>query len=380
MRILFFLLVINLGFSQTQVFHFLNPKGEKVFSFEANEIIDFKFGTVLVKKDNQYALLGENGAIEDKISLEKAKEKLASFVKLPKNFKILKGNTAELNAEKLNWLQYNLERGVNSAYKFVPSIENQAKYNTELAQYNKLVKAKNIGETRLKNASVFDQGLLYSKARIALLYNFHSEYQTQIQAILDFVKDSEILKQNESINTTLWPLYEAIGKSMNNQELLATTLPYEDPNTLPDVDPRKLKPRIREEADLAAIKAQVEYEKNEAEILKPEFDAIVTQCGSKSCYRCNGTGKEKKWAGMTTVTSREEVWSPSTAVVNTSTGNVSYQDYGFKSQTVSRQEARYVDATCYRCSGQGKCFKYECIDTIKYKKVIAKYYPNICYD
>jgi hypothetical protein len=378
LKLVLFLGISLNGFSQEKLFcHFIEQKsGKKHFSFVCDEILSYQEGVALVKLNNQYALLSNSGKVIDKLSVEVAKNRQEELKPFNKKYAILKDKYNEQAFPLFNMLSFNIDGKPCSSYEYKPSVEQANAYAAEWSQYTNLKKIREKAALRIKNASVYDRGVQYTKPRINLLNTLYKEYIISCQNEESFVANAKEITKNEAVVYETNQLQQKISWAQLDKENLKNEIAYIDADVKDEVIPTNIIDKVYDDVDLDQLKSQIDYLKKEADLLKPEFDAILKKCSHENCSDCSGKGEKVSFSISTPQTSTQDVWTAQSGVVNTSTGNVTYS-YGFSKQSVTTYSNTTIMSKCDACNGTGKRLSFRCLDVQKYARVIAKYYPNL---
>jgi hypothetical protein len=368
----------NMVYSQQKMLcHFFDQKsGKKHFSFVCDSIVSYQSGVALVTNNNQYALLSNAGKVIDKLALEEAKKRQEELKAFNTGYAILKDKYNEQVFSLYNMLTYNIEGKPCTNYEYKPSAEEATAYTAEWQQYSRLKKEREKAAVRIKNASVYDRGVQYTRPRLNLLTTLYREFIISAQTETDFVNAAQVISKNEQVVYENKQLQQKIIIAASDKENLKNEVAYIDADVKEEILPTNIIDKVYSDVDLEALKEKIDYLKKEADLLKPEFDAILAKCAKEDCSDCDGKGKKVSFSYSAPQTTTQDVWTAQSGVVNTSTGNVEYS-YGFSKQTTTTYNNTTITSKCDACNGAGKRLSYRCLDVKKYARVIAKYYPNL---
>jgi hypothetical protein len=251
--------------------------------------------------------------------------------------------------------------------------ETDENYIAQKMSFNRINKEKKLSFERVKNSGTYDLENQFSKSRLLLHQDLYKEFIAICEKEIVLLEKSNVLLQNNDYVAKLNLCKSELNYYKIESVKTNDFKPYKDPNEVADVNPYKVNDGFRYEQ----IFAQIEQEKTDIAFFKADFKKKIIQCSSKMCWECKGSGKVKEKSGTETIYGSNDVWTPQTKTVNTSTGHVE-TSYDFNKVSTTTQVDKYIDVDCKKCAGSGKCASSGCIEYEKYKVAINKYFPELC--
>lgn len=251
--------------------------------------------------------------------------------------------------------------------------ETDAAFLSQKAVFNKTEKEKKMSLERVANSGKYDLENQFSQSRLMLHQDLYKEFIEICQKQITFLENNAVLLSIPEYQAKL----ETFKTELNyhKAQAIKTTFfePYKNPNQVADVNPYYKDDGFRYEQIFEKIKE----EKTDLAFFLADFKKRISQCSSKMCWDCKGTGKVKEKSGTKTIRGTDDVWTAQSRTVNTSTGHVN-TSYGFNKVSTSREVDNYIDVGCKKCAATGKCASSSCIEYSKYQVAIDKYFPDLC--
>ena len=303
-----------------------------------------------------------------------------TFLKKAKKAFFKKSSAAILNAKPQYVKTYIMKNFLKIiilllTFNFTFSQETDPAFLAQKATFNRQEKDKKMALERVKNSGTFDLENQFSQSRLLLHQDLYKQLIEISQKQIAFLENNAILMQNQEYQTKLQTFKSELEYYKSESIKANAFQPYVNPNVVADINPYYKDDGFRYEQ----VFEQIKQEKTDLAFFLADFKKRISQCSSKMCWDCKGTGKVKEKSGTKTIRGTNDVWAAQSRIVNTSTGNVT-TSYGFNKVSTATEIYNYIDVGCKKCAATGKCASSSCIEYNKYRVAINKYFPDLCVD